>query len=330
MTTDWKSAQRLVVLLNLATMLWIPGCYLDWDEIEYQEICSPLDPETECGRNQRCQPRVSKDPMCEGPVSVDDNQDGFCRDNDDCGTFETCMAIDDVFLPSKICMQFCLENKDCPEDYTCSKSGAHHMEIRGEEWGVCFSVTPPPPGWQCDAKYYAGKAGGGDFACDCECGVFDPDCQDASKESCEMCYEGGIRRHCVPLDGWDCEDTQYADGNCDCGCGVLDNWDCDDPKQESCDECPAGSCGFGADCEDLILPDNNAACKEGYEDWLCGLESYHDGTYCDCGCGVTDPDCDGPENTYCDDRCLEGSCAQDEPACTQNLFMASDNALCVQ
>ena len=183
-------------LMTVITSACLQGCYSSWDEITYLKACDPLAPEVECGPHQRCLPRTDKDPVCEGPVSFDKpQQDQFCSDNEDCSTDEICMAMDE-HLPSKICMRFCRDANDCPTDYTCSKVGVHQMEIRGEEWGVCFTVTPPPTGWHCDAGYYAGAVGGNDNQCDCDCDLFDPDCEDNNRESCEMCNKGGVRTPC--------------------------------------------------------------------------------------------------------------------------------------
>ena len=319
-----KVARGLLLWCGVA-MIGAAGCYMDWDDIAYRETCSPLEPETVCGSHSRCQPQSDGDPECEEPLLLESNQNGFCESNEACGVLETCMTVDEQ-LPSKICMQFCQSEGDCPTDYTCSKSGHHQMEIRGEAWGVCLRV--PPYEWTCDPGYYAGGAGGNDNQCDCGCGVFDPDCLDESDTSCERCTAEATAR-CVP-EGWLCSDTKYVDEVCDCGCGVLDKNGCDSISRDSCENCPVDSCGFG-DCGSAyapILPDDNTQCKKLPNDWDCGLAAYWDGASCDCGCGVVDPDCDGPENTYCSETCLEGSCADTD--CSIESFSPTDNSQCAQ
>jgi hypothetical protein len=43
--------------------------------------------------------------------------------------------------------------------------------------GACQA---PAPGWACNPAYYHGGAADG---CDCECGVWDPDCNDPAVDS---------------------------------------------------------------------------------------------------------------------------------------------------
>lgn len=114
-------------------------------------------------------------------------------------------------------------------------------------------------GWTCDPAYFA--AGDG---CDCDCGVYDPDCDDPDQEvfNCrpgEFCNGSGVCED--PVDGpvepgddvpdeWLCELDLYDAGDgCDCDCGAYDP-DCDDPEQELYN-CPPGAwCNDAGLCED--------------------------------------------------------------------------------
>jgi hypothetical protein len=59
---------------------------------------------------------------------------------------------------------------------------------------------------------------------------------------------------------WTCDVGYYADGICDCGCGVVDP-DCADATVGSCEYCnDVGSCGLGA-CPSNIYPTDNSRCS---------------------------------------------------------------------
>ena len=147
------------------------------------------------------------------------------------------------------------------------------------EDGDCIDIadgtygTPVIEGWTCNQLFF------GDGDCDCGCGVTDSDCADMTVESCEFCNDEGScditgaacpgiidpdnNAVCdtTPPAGWTCEAVAYADGTCDCGCGVIDALDCADFSVESCVECNGtGSCAEGgADCS-AISPVNNPEC----------------------------------------------------------------------
>jgi hypothetical protein len=46
--------------------------------------------------------------------------------------------------------------------------------------------TTGEPVWTCDIGFYDGNDG-----CDCGCGIFDPDCADATVDACEYCSNEG-------------------------------------------------------------------------------------------------------------------------------------------
>jgi hypothetical protein len=99
-------------------------------------------------------------------------------------------------------------------------------------------------GWSCSPAYY----NDGEY-CDCECGAYDPDCDDPGLpiNGClaeETCNQNG---ECVGDPGfppeWTCDGTDYNDGeNCDCECGTYDP-DCGDPGL------PIWNCMLGQTCD---------------------------------------------------------------------------------
>ena len=130
----------------------------------------------------------------------------------------------------------------CPED--CEENGG----------GV------EPGDWVCDPAFY--DAGDG---CDCNCGTFDPDCDDPSQRlfNCrpgQMCSDEGVcvddrpgepesEPEGVPA-SWECDEEFYDAGDgCDCDCGAYD-LDCDDPTQQIFNCGPGEICGDQGLCVD--------------------------------------------------------------------------------
>jgi hypothetical protein len=117
-------------------------------------------------------------------------------------------------------------------------------------------------------------------------------------------------------DGWKCPAFAYGtDDGCDCGCGIPDP-DCISAQVGACEFCDdEGSCGLSG-CSNITLIDNTK-CSTGSQGWTCDPYHYGDGDACDCGCGVVDYDCVGPDALYCNvcddpNSCtasLTGSCA---------------------
>lgn len=60
-------------------------------------------------------------------------------------------------------------------------------------------------------------------------------------------------------------------------------------------------------------------------EWTCSSDKYGDGTSCDCGCGVSDPDCEDTRVESCDNCFQSGSCAS--WLCPSNV-VADDNSQC--
>jgi len=53
----------------------------------------------------------------------------------------------------------------------------------------------PPPEWVCPAEFFGTSDG-----CDCGCGALDPDCADATVESCDFCMAPGCANDCSEID----------------------------------------------------------------------------------------------------------------------------------
>lgn len=56
----------------------------------------------------------------------------------------------------------------------------------GSSGDTSGASTTGEPVWTCDLGFYDGDDG-----CDCGCGLFDPDCADATVDSCEFCSNEG-------------------------------------------------------------------------------------------------------------------------------------------
>jgi len=97
---------------------------------------------------------------------------------------------------------------------------------------------------------------------------------------------------------WTCAADQYKGGvgnGCDCGCGVPDP-DCDLMPVETIDGCNMGDVCSSGKC----IPAG----------WTCPANYYDEdmpgptAMFCDCGCGIMDPDCTDAtlaSCNYCDD-----------------------------
>ncbi|MFO0747168.1 MAG: hypothetical protein U1F43_16115 [Myxococcota bacterium] len=157
-----------------------------------------------------------------------------------------------------------------------------------------------PSGWACPDSYY------GDADCDCGCGVQDIDCAtDDDVRECDFCTNCPGAGDCstkvdnsdttlcsdvvVVPDGWTCNDAWYADGSCDCGCGIQD-FDC--AASDDVTECAfCSDCAGTGDCTARVDDADTTQCLNAVPtDWTCSPAFYGDGS-CDCGCGVQDLDC---------------------------------------
>lgn len=134
---------------------------------------------------------------------------------------------------------------------------------------------------------------------------------------------------CTELDipaTWTCDSSYFGDGPCDCGCGALD-YDCATANVESCDYC--GSCG-GASCVESVDPTSNYEClgDSTGDGWTCPPAWFED-TFCDCGCGELDPDCEDATLASCDVCATDanGGCASSS-VCAESNVDPTNNAAC--
>lgn len=197
--------------------------------------------------------------------------DGIC----DCG----CGALD--LDCGSAGLEAC-ERNHCPENSAVTPT---------QNWS-CDGLSA----WTCPAAYF------GDGECDCGCGAVDSDCSGTAYEACQT-NQCPLNTMIVPTQNWQCQwtvawycdEANYGDGHCDCGCGVMDV-DCAAPTADVCERTACGS-------EGLIHPYNNWACLWG---WTCGRGYLGDGI-CDCGCGNPDPDCATDDLAACvRDHCPMG------------------------
>jgi len=141
--------------------------------------------------------------------------------------------------------------------------------------------------WKCNPCYFNASDG-----CDCDCGAYDPDCDDDSDSpyNCDKgigpsCDQAGNCQYLNPIPtNWTCDPSNYnASDGCDCNCGAYDP-DCDN------DKFTVYGCEFINDS--ICLP--NGTCTTRYIPplWACLSEYYNTNDGCDCNCGAHDPDCD--------------------------------------
>jgi hypothetical protein len=209
------------------------------------------------------------------------------------------LSVDDC----EYCARGCSFQIDCP--------GTIHEENNA----FC---TEPPFDWRCPARFYADGT-----LCHCGCGTMDPDCNPAEASSCDRCnVEGSCSgqdcpgiinpddiRNCVKPEApeeWSCDPSAYGDGfECHCGCGVMDV-DCRGTTPAACDAC--GNCGL---CPGRVDPTDISSCLPPPDGWRCAAERYADGNFCDCACGLMDPDCAENNFEYCF-ACPEGGCSRSD------------------
>ncbi len=164
-------------------------------------VCDPLNPSPLCGANNHCYPQSSGDPICTPPVGSQ-TQYEYCVSDADCDDTSMCI---NVGATSAICLQMCRIgfNTDCtgfPDDVCGGLSTP--LYIASQEWGACFTAGTAPDDWNCSSSYYGAADG-----CDCGCGIFDPDCTNATATVCDYCDLSGS---CAEFDSdcsiWGCDD----------------------------------------------------------------------------------------------------------------------------
>jgi len=126
----------------------------------------------------------------------------------------------------------------------------------------CLENTTVPIGFTCAAASYNSLDG-----CDCECGAWDPDCdqfedilncneQPGTTSYCDFNNGTGAGECTYDIDfqvppTWTCEPTFWnASDGCDCECGSLDP-DCSTDPANRCDCHGAAQCTESGDCDCL-------------------------------------------------------------------------------
>lgn len=182
--------------------------------------------------------------------------------------------------------------------------------------GQC-NVTVPDQ-WTCDPNLYATHDG----SCNCECGVWDPNCYNFNSSNPLICNNGTTLSNstsyvsycdfdtvtCSEVEifvinnvpqGWDCNPTLFNNSNgCDCGCG---SWDPD------CDIIGSDLYCNQINLNRLLAPDYLTQCSNTsfvcIEDiptnWTCMDYQYNQTGICHCGCGQWDPACENATNIAC-------------------------------
>ena len=191
-------------------------------------------------------------------------------------------------------------------------------------FAVDANAQTPPAEWTCPSSWYDDNAG-----CDCDCGAYDPDCDDSSQTLLRCpsdaigCNVDGDCR--VVPDTWTCSETWFdANDFCDCECGTYDP-DCE-REGLSLARCPAGAFGCKLD----------GTCQTVPPEWTCQEQYYDADDGCDCNCGAYDPDCDDdtqnligcpPGATGCTDS---GECSfiPEGWTCNTSWFAAGDGCDC--
>ena len=206
------------------------GCGGSCGECALSQVCTPW--------GQCCQP------TCGDAVCGDDGCGGTCGT---CGCGERCVEGACIF-------QAC-DGLQCGDD-GCG-GGCGHCD----EGATCVDGTCQT-GWVCDPDWQGGSDG-----CDCDCGAYDPDCDDptASVYRCEDWQTCDATGHCVGECVPTCDGLQCGDDGCGGQCGT---------------------CAAGTSCSD------DGQCVTG---WSCDPYYKGDGYTCNCGCGEVDPDCADPE-----------------------------------
>ncbi len=128
---------------------------------------------------------------------------------------------------------------------------------RDDSAALCATRPPCPSGacdeeapsdWNCAPEIYDDG-----YGCDCGCGAYDPDCDDALTPifDCAAGMLCSLSGECVeragPVGDWACNPATWADGTCDCGCGADPDCEVEDAPIRNCTEDEV--CVAGAVCE---------------------------------------------------------------------------------
>ena len=193
-----------------------------------------------------------------------------------------------------------LEIGGCVEGQTCEKDE--------NDLPYCDGVPSVPTEWTCDEEKYADGE-----SCDCNCGVWDPDCADGALQK-TGCNPGFLCKNdepdCVPV-SWTCSAAYYGDAICQCDCGAWDDEDCES-------ETPVW--GHGCDSGQVCV--SPGVCAGTPDAWACLPEKFDDATECNCGCGAWDPDCDGDLPNDCGAGGL--ICSSETLKCVPEVWTCDD------
>ena len=134
----------------------------------------------------------------------------------------------------------------------------------------------PPEEWTCGAN----RKG----ICDCECGAYDPDCDNYLNSTCQNGTVCSVETgKCIP---WTCDPskynqrTRYYFPSCDCNCG---SWDPD------CEDYDSYTDVIGCNWyKKEICSRVDGTCVG---NWTCSMKDYGVPGKCHCGCGAYDPGC---------------------------------------
>jgi hypothetical protein len=277
----------------------LEGCTIRFD-------CSTIDPDenalcTSPPSSWTCDPRLYRDgTRCDCGCGYPDPD---CATNDTLGVCDTCDA-----------------------EGSCSHQPCPGL-IDPNQNSVCDHPTPPST-WMCgDYSYGDGKS------CDCGCGAQDPDCRENTPDDCDRCNCGprcssvdatDPRRCAPPPPTWTCPAAIYADGNCDCGCGVIDA-DCAGSSESYCETCDQG-CAMNR-CDAISQVDNSQCDYTPPSGWNCTQDQYWDDV-CDCGCGLVDRGCQSTDKSACKICNDAGSCSTLPCKDPQSKIKATDNGSC--
>lgn len=156
-----------------------------------------------------------------------------------------------------------------------------------------------------------------------------PACGDGDAHSSEACDQ-------LDLHAQDCTDFGFTGGtlactdactpdtsacNDNCGNGVVDVPEVCDGSNAGSSSCltqgfTGGTLACTSDCRSFVTD----LCTS---DWACHPDYYEDGQYCDCGCGIPDPDCASSSPLACHYCNTFGSCAS---SCSE--LSPHDNSKC--
>jgi len=156
--------------------------------------------------------------------------------------------------------------------------GEHRCNADGSGFGACECVGDGdalPLGWVCAPERFM------DGACDCNCGADDPECFPGTCGPDDVPSTGGVGGS-GGSGGTSSGGAANSGGSSGGGSG--------------------GSSGVGG---------SGGTSSGGPAGWTCDPTWYGDGQYCDCNCGLADPDCSPSQcSTGSSTACAHSACAE--------------------